>query len=103
MSSDPPQMLEALSHSLRRRILRTFQGHDEEIGSVQLAKILDSPISEVVYHLGFLVKAGALEPRGMDDARGASRQVYVLTSDGGAEWVRGVLDASRESDDASRA
>jgi DNA-binding transcriptional ArsR family regulator len=95
-------MLAALSHSLRRRILRTFES-GEEVSPVQLAKALDSPISEITYHLGVLVKAGAVEPSGAKNKRGARRQLYGLTLDGGAEWVRGVLEASRESDDGSRA
>ena len=92
-------MLEALNHTLRRRILRAFENRDEQVGTAQLAQTLRAPISEVSYHIAFLVRSGALEPGGTENARGASKRLYQLTPDGKAEWVRGVLDASRDSDD----
>ena len=92
-------MLEALNHTLRRRILRAFGDRDEQVSSAHLARILGAPISEVAYHVAFLVRSGAVEVGGTEHARGASKRLYRLTAEGKAEWVRGVLDASRDSDD----
>lgn len=92
-------MLEALNHTLRRRILRAFENQDERVSTIQLAGALDAPISQISYHIAFLVKSGALEAGHPKKARGASRCLYRLTPNGKAEWVRGVLEASRDSDD----
>lgn len=103
MSADSPQMLEALNHTLRRHILRAFQGQTEEVDPVWLARSLDSAISETAYHLGFLVKTGALKRGDPEPEERAGGRLYTLTRESRAEWVRGALEALRESDDGSRA
>jgi DNA-binding transcriptional ArsR family regulator len=91
-------MLEALNHTLRRRILRSFGSKEEQVGAADLAHALDAPISEVSYHIAFLVKSRALETGDIENARGASRRFYCLSPNGKAEWVRDVLEASRDDD-----
>jgi predicted transcriptional regulator len=102
MSSDP-QMLEALNHSLRRCILRAVEAEGGETGALELSRTLGSPIGEIAYQLSVLVRAGALEATRIERRRGASRQLYRLSPHGRAEWVRGALEAFRQSDDAARA
>jgi predicted transcriptional regulator len=99
MSSDASQILVALSHLRRRCILRVLEGQEDPVAPIPLAHGMATPISEIAYHLGILVKAGVLEVEGTEGERGAVRRLYQLTPDGRAEWVRDVLEASRESDD----
>jgi hypothetical protein len=102
MSPDPPQLLAALNHVLRRRILRTFDSHEQLIGSPQLVQALNCPLSEVTYHAAILVKSGALEVTETRNVHGVRERSYRLTVAGQAEWVQAVLEASQESDDDGR-
>lgn len=85
---------------MRRRILRSFESPAQPVTAPALAQELDAPLSEVTYHLVFLVRSGAVELGEVVGSRAASMHLYHLTSAGQAEWVRAALDAWRERDEA---
>lgn len=98
MNADAPQMLAALNHVLRRRILRTFDSDEERLESPsKFAKTLELPLSKVNYHVTVLAKAGALELVETRVGRG-SEHFYRLALDGSIGWVHEALEDSRESD-----
>lgn len=98
MNPDPPQMLAALNHVLRRRILRIFDDDSERLQSPSgFARKLELPVGKVNYHVTVLAKAGALELAETRSGRG-TEHFYRLALDGTADWVYAALEASRESD-----
>lgn len=102
MDPDPPQMLSALNHVLRRRILRIFGADEERLESPSnFARALELPVGKVNYHVTGLAKAGALELAETRVGRGAEH-FYRLTLGGVADWVHAALEASRESDGDGR-
>lgn len=102
MNPDPPQMLAALNHVLRRRILRVFDADDERLESPSnFARRLELPVGKVNYHVTVLAKVGALELAETRAGRGAEH-FYRLALDTTADWVYAALEASRESDGDGR-
>jgi hypothetical protein len=98
MTPDAPQLLAALNHVVRRRILRAFEDQGRRVSPVHLAQTLDVSLSEVGYHVCILINSGALESDKSQPASRTAGSSYRLTLDGQAEWVRAVLEASQDSD-----
>jgi DNA-binding transcriptional ArsR family regulator len=98
MNPDIPQLFTVLTHVLRRRILRVFDGDERRLESPsKFARTLDVPLSKVNYHITVLAKAGAVELAETRVGRGAEH-FYRLTLDSWMDWVYTALEASRESD-----
>jgi DNA-binding transcriptional ArsR family regulator len=99
VTKESPELFTALSHVVRRRILRTYDNDEERLASpIQFANILDLPLSKVNYHVTVLANTRALELMQTRTVRGATEHLYRLAIDGQIEWVRAALDSSRESD-----
>lgn len=99
MTKDSPELFTALSHVVRRRILRTFETDENRLASpIQFANILDLPLSKVNYHVTVLANTGTLVLEQTRTVRGATEHLYRLALDGQVGWVREALDSSRESD-----
>jgi hypothetical protein len=99
MTNDSPELFTALSHVIRRRILRTYENDGERLASpIQFSNALDLPLSQVNYHVTVLANTKTLELMDTRTVRGATEHLYRFAIDGQVEWVRAALDASRESD-----
>lgn len=99
MTKDSPELFTALSHVVRRRILRTYEEDEERLASpIQFSSTLDLPLSKVNYHVTVLANTKTLELMETRTVRGATEHLYRMALDGQADWVRAALDASRESD-----
>lgn len=62
---DPNQaLLDALRHPLRRSLLRRLVQSEDRMGSRELARTEEQPLSSVSYHLAQLAELGAIEPAG---------------------------------------
>ena len=98
MNPDIPQLFTALTHVLRRKILRIFDADELRLESPsKFARTLDVPLSKVNYHINVLARAGAVELAETRVGRGAEH-FYRLTLDSWMDWVYTALDASRECD-----
>ncbi len=99
MTKDSPELFTALSHVVRRRILRTYENDHNRLASpIQFAGALDLPLSKVNYHVTVLANTKTLELTETRTVRGATEHLYRLALDGQVDWVRAALDSSRESD-----
>jgi DNA-binding transcriptional ArsR family regulator len=98
LNPDIPQLFTALTHVLRRKILRIFDGDELRLESPsKFARTLDVPLSKVNYHVTVLARVGALELAETRVGRG-EEHFYRLTLNNWMDWVYTALEASRECD-----
>lgn len=94
MDESPDNLLAALNHPLRRRILRAIDG--DEASPAELAKRLSVPLTTVSYHVRVLAHYEALKLVRTKSVRGAVEHFYrslVKT-----EWALAALRASQAGD-----
>ena len=84
-------LLLALSHPLRRQILR-LMADDRPRSPSELAESLDHPLPTVSYHVRILASRGAVRLVRTEPARGSSQHFYLPTIE--ADWARSVLEGS---------
>lgn len=100
MPPDTPELISALNHPLRRRILRAYLDDRFQVASsTQLATEMEMPLGNVAYHVKTLARLGVLELVSSQKVRGAEERFYVLSLADWAECVRGVLEACRKADE----
>ncbi|HVY97564.1 MAG TPA: helix-turn-helix domain-containing protein [Solirubrobacterales bacterium] len=98
-----PELISALNHPLRRRILRAFlDGEFEQASSTQLATAIGLPLGNVAYHVKTLSKLGLLRLSRREKVRGAEERFYVLSLAEQTDCVRSVLESCRAADDAAQ-
>jgi DNA-binding transcriptional ArsR family regulator len=100
MPPSSSELISAVGHPLRRRILNAFLGGPLEGGlsAQDLAAVLDRPIRQIDYHLKALARSEILRPVGGSDRRnpeGVTRYGWAL----GVEevWLRLVLEVVSSS------
>jgi DNA-binding transcriptional ArsR family regulator len=96
--SDDNDLLTALRHPLRRRILRRIDERDV-VSPRELSHILDEPLSNVSYHVRVLLDCGAVALVDMQPVRGSMQHFYRGAID--APWARQVLGISEAEDEGS--
>lgn len=94
MPPSSSDLIEAVGHPLRRRLLNTFLGgtFPDGFSAEDLAVVHDQPIKRVDYHLKALAKIDVLRP---SLGRGADREAevrYGWAPGVEAVWVRVVLE-----------
>ena len=100
MPPDTPELIAALNHPLRRRILRSFlDGRFQTASSTQLAAIVEMPLGNVAYHVKTLARLGVLELARTEKVRGAEERFYMVRLADQVECVRGIIEACRQSDE----
>jgi DNA-binding transcriptional ArsR family regulator len=90
-SLDQPEdndLLMALRHPLRRRILREL-ADGEARSPRELAAALRQPLSNVSYHVRVLAERGATIPVGTKPSRGSVEHFYRSAVE--APWARDIL------------
>lgn len=94
-------LLTALGHPLRRRILREMSTR-ERSSPRELAETLSEPLSNVSYHVRVLAGCDALELVGTRAVRGSTQHFYRATVE--PEWARSALgiEVTKASNDGSR-
>jgi DNA-binding transcriptional ArsR family regulator len=81
---DPEEtLLDALQNPLRRTLLRRFVESEDRLGTRELARSEEQPLSSVSYHLHQLAELGAIETAGDLQIGSSFTQFYRATS-----WVR---------------
>lgn len=94
--SDDNDLLTALRHPLRRRILRRMDD-DEAISPRELSQQLEEPLSNVSYHVRVLVDCSAVTLVDTQPVRGSMQHFYCNAVD--APWARQVLGMSAGEDE----
>ncbi len=89
------ELLVALNHPLRRRILRALDG-EEAASPAELSKRLAVPLTTVSYHVRILADRGTLKLVRTRSVRGAVEHFYRSLVE--AEWALSALQASRRVD-----
>jgi DNA-binding transcriptional ArsR family regulator len=79
----------ALSHPIRRQILREMIARRTELSPSELADMLDHSLGKLSYHFGILVECGAIELVRTRPARGSTQHFYRPAIE--AEWARKAL------------
>jgi DNA-binding transcriptional ArsR family regulator len=92
--SDTNDLLVALRHPLRRRILQAMLG-GHPISPRALATNLAQPLSNVSYHVRVLADCGVLELVRTKQVRGSMQHFYRVTLE--ANWARFVLELDGEA------
>ena len=90
----------AISHSLRRRMLRALVDAGESVSLGRLTREFDLPIGTARYHANVLCGFGAAEPTRSDTADDRGEYVYDATIDGDPEVVA-LLEETREEDETA--
>lgn len=94
--SDDNDLLAALRHPLRRRILRGMSD-EKSISPRELAAALGEPLSNVSYHVRVLAQCGAVQLVRTRPARGSMQHFYRRDVD--EPWAREVLELDEEDDE----
>jgi len=98
MPPSSSELITAVSHPTRRRILRAFV--DEPLGAAsadELADALEQPVAQVGYHLKTLARCEILRLSQHGDWEDAEEHHYGWSLDLEPEWLRVVLDIWVES------
>lgn len=94
--SDDHDLLLALQHSMRRRILRQMLGK-EAISPREIADALDLPLSNISYHVRVLADCAAVSLVRTQQVRGSLQHFYSTTLD--APWAQQVLGLTEDEDE----
>jgi DNA-binding transcriptional ArsR family regulator len=86
--SDDNDLLAALRHPLRRRILREMSG-EEEISPREISVALDKPLSNVSYHIRVLADCAAVSLVRTKPVRGSMQHFYCTALE--APWALQIL------------
>lgn len=92
------ELISAVSHPLRRRILFAYVDGTVECASArELAESMDQRVGQVAYHLKTLAKGEILRPVQSGRGQGPGEAHYGWTLGVEAEWLRLVLEVWAES------
>lgn len=99
MPPSSSELISALGHPLRRRILIGYlDGPLEHSSAAEIAEAFDHRVGEVAYHLKTLVRSEILRPLHSNDWKRARQTRYGLASDVEAVWLRLVLEVWGQAD-----
>lgn len=94
-------MISAIDHPLRRRILRLLLfGRDEVLSPAQISTDLGVPLGTVAYHVRVLAQLRAIERAGKRQVRGAVQRFFRTTIKEDPP-VETLLEETREVDEES--
>lgn len=91
-------ILLAIAHPLRRRILRTLAERGQPTSPIQLADGLGGPLGKVAYHVRVLWRLGALSAAGEQQVRGAVEHFYLSTIKDDPP-IETLLDETKKEDE----
>lgn len=99
MAPSSSQLMSAVRHPLRRRILRAFLDGSVDCPTAgQLAEMMNQRAGEVAYHLKALAQCDILRPVQNGDRENPSEPHHRWTLDVEADWLRVVLEVWAEAD-----
>jgi DNA-binding transcriptional ArsR family regulator len=87
--SDEYNLLMALAHPLRRRILRAMAG-EEALSPRELSDALEAPLPKVAYHVRVLAECAAVTLVRTQPVRGSMQHFYLMNTLE-VPWARQIL------------
>ncbi|HET7418113.1 MAG TPA: helix-turn-helix domain-containing protein [Solirubrobacterales bacterium] len=97
MAPSSSELISAVRHPTRRRILRAYLERPNEcVSARQLAPTMEQAVGQVDYHLKTLARYEILRP--VRNGDGPDEHAYGWALDVEAEWLRLVLDVWVESE-----
>jgi DNA-binding transcriptional ArsR family regulator len=98
MSPTATELLSAVNHPLRRRILFAYLDGGVACASARgLAEAMELPVEQIAYHLKALAQSDIMRPA-QGEGRGAGEDRYGWTLGVEAEWLRLALEVWAGSD-----
>lgn len=99
MPPSSSELISALGHPLRRRILLAYLNGSVEVASArELAETLDQRVGQVAYHLKTLAKSEILRPVQSRDRKQPQEAHYGWVLGVEVVWLRLLLEASAGAD-----
>jgi DNA-binding transcriptional ArsR family regulator len=99
MPPSSSEMISALGHPLRRRILNAYLDGPLEVASAQeLAAVLDQRVGQVAYHLKTLARSEILRPVQGAGGKKPPEPHYGWALDVEATWLRLLLEVCGDAD-----
>lgn len=99
MPPSSSELISALGHPLRRRILLAYLNGAVEVASAgDLAETLDQRVGQVAYHLRTLAKSDILRPVQRRDWKQAHEAHYGWVLGVEVVWLRLLLEACGDAD-----
>jgi DNA-binding transcriptional ArsR family regulator len=99
MPPSSSELISAVGHPLRRRILAAYlDGSLQGASARELAEALDQRVGQVAYHLKTLAKSNILRPVRGRDRKQAHEAHYGWALGVEEEWLRLVLEVCGEAD-----
>jgi len=99
-TTDANDLFTALSHPIRRQILRELLRRRIERSPSDMAEQLDHSLSKLSYHFGVLIDCRAIELVRTEPARGSTEHFYRAAID--ADWARKALRATASNSKSGR-
>jgi DNA-binding transcriptional ArsR family regulator len=99
-SHDRADLISAIAHPLRRRILRLLHDHEDPRSASKMARELEEPVGSAAYHVRVLFDVAALEETGEKQVRGAVERFYLSTVEGDPP-IEALLEETREADEGT--
>jgi DNA-binding transcriptional ArsR family regulator len=99
MPPSSSELISAVGHPLRRRILSAYlDGSLEGASARELAEALDQRVEQVAYHLKTLAKNDILRPVQGRDGKEPHEAHYGWALGVEAEWLRLIMEVCGEAD-----
>jgi DNA-binding transcriptional ArsR family regulator len=99
MPPSSSELISAVGHPLRRRILSAYlDGSLEGASARELAEALDQRVGEVAYHLKTLAKNDILRPVQSRDRKKPHEAHYGWALGIEEEWLRLIMEVCGEAD-----
>jgi DNA-binding transcriptional ArsR family regulator len=93
------ELIGAVSHPLRRRILLAYLGGAvDRASAAELAELLDQRVAQVAYHLKTLARSEILQPVQSGHGPRGGEVHYGWTLAVEPEWLRLLLDVWSDSE-----
>ncbi len=96
-TATPPELLKALNHPLRRRILRALHDAAEARSPGELSRAFLLPVSHVSYHVRVLMEKNAVALTDVRPVRGSTEHFYASVVAVNEMAVQ-LLDSTEEED-----
>ena len=93
------ELIRALNHPIRRRILRLMLDRGQRLCATEIAAEFEMQLGDVSYHLVSLRDHRAVKPAGTKQVRGALQRFYEATIEDDPP-IETLLEQTREVDEA---
>jgi DNA-binding transcriptional ArsR family regulator len=93
------ELITALNHLTRRRILRLLLDRQQRLSATEVAEELDMPLGDASYHVGILRDLRTVKRVGRRQVRGALQRFYKATIEDDPP-IETLLEETRKTDEA---